>query len=87
MPCQTCDPIDDHKAELDKVTRLLCVVLKRMSPFNIRQLPTDVQSWWIKHQDEDRRRLQADARHRATQRAKRKALNKLTSVEKRLLGL
>jgi len=87
VPCQTFDPRDDYKAEADKVTRLLCMVLKGVSPHDIRSFPVDLQNWWTKHQEEDRRRLRYEAQKRVTQRAKRKALNKLTPEEKRLLGL
>jgi predicted RNA-binding protein Jag len=91
MPCQ-----DDGQGEyyarkerqatqvrLDRVTEMLC----RLCSQNADRLPGDINEWFRKHQEADRKRLAAELAAEVAAQKKAAALAKLTPEEKRMLGL
>lgn len=84
---EACQP---YKKELDLVTRLLCEVMTihgdmKLSPMEFDEKiadHTELQAWWKEHKKMDERR---EINERAELRTK--ALKKLTSEEKKALGL
>lgn len=103
MPCR--DYVDDTrivteyrdnpetKKRLDRVTRLLCFVIRNLTPleknhlFGHKSNGQDLKKWWITHQKQDKLRLQKEKEKREHKKIKTKALAKLTPKEKRALGL
>jgi hypothetical protein len=82
--------IQPYKKELDRVTRLLCDVMTEYkntesAPEFVRYVfrHNELQEWWTEHQLRDAARLKKEAREEI----KKKALEKLTLEEKRILGL
>jgi len=88
--------IQPYKKELDKVTRLLCSVMTqidmcredencRTSEEVLRKVinVSDLLKWWGNHKERDAIREKTEAREVV----KKKALEKLTLEEKRILGL
>lgn len=86
------------KNELDDVTRMLCSVMKvlaRVKKIDIMaRLPEDVTTWWEKHKEIDRKRMEAaralkkkleDDEKRAALREQ--VLKRLTSEERKALGI
>jgi hypothetical protein len=79
MPCQSGPDYQtehSYKAELDKVTRLLCYVMAHQEamnlgrPFQVRPSYEDeLQAWWAAHKalDEERRKQILRERHDAIQ--------------------
>lgn len=99
MPCRDYDSdvrlVDNPelKEKLDKTTRLLCFLCGKLELSNIfvpdREKKTleELQEWWKEHQEQDRverKRLQAIE---ARKRLKANALAKLSTQEKKILGL
>jgi len=93
MPCRSDDryDCDSSKPELDKVTRLLCDVCKHLekghSASFIFNSPSELSTWWKKHQAEDQKREAVEKAEALKEQKKRDALNKLTDEEKKLLGI
>jgi len=73
------------KVTLDKQTALLCSKLKKVK--DIKKYSLEMQMWWRDHQKADKMRLEAEKREKEKLTIKQKALDKLTSAEKRALGL
>ena len=46
-----------------------------------------LRAWWAKHKKQDKIRRNAEKEKKLTEEARRKALNKLSDAEKKLLGL
>jgi hypothetical protein len=69
---------------LDECTRILCDYCQtaKMSTESL-----ELQIWWRDHQIADKARLEKELRESEEDKAKRKALEKLTHYEKGLLGL
>ena len=78
----------EEKAYLDKLTAMLCGVLTKLKADHYRgDLPHEVQVWWKAHQAADRKREAAETQERYRANMKRNALMKLTTEEKKALGL
>lgn len=83
----------ETKKRLDKVTRLLCFVMRNLTPADRKQLYSyasngkALAAWWYKHQEEDRKRELEESRRKALQTKKKKALAKLTTEDRKLLNL
>lgn len=83
--------VSPYKKKLDTVTRLLCTVMTlddntELSPLQFCEAITnykELQSWWKEHKQRDLERSKSEAREVV----KKKALEKLTTEEKKLLGL
>ena len=94
MPCSDGGPSyqenPETKDRLDKVTRLLCGLCRRLTnrgrAFHITD-DAELAKWWAAHQEEDRRREERERKEREEAAAKRKALAKLSPRERRLLGI
>ena len=87
MPCGTLDHYGDcgHSGivrEWRKLTRYACAQFKAGRP-----VPAYLKAWWPKHRQQDRERVQSARARRATRKAKRAALAKLTQAERRALGI
>ena len=96
MPCRDYSedwgPNRDRAAEkkLDKVTRLLCFTLRTLSAPVLTTLLSgnkELAEWWRAHQEEDKRRLEAERREFEKKQLKKKALSKLTQEERKALGI
>lgn len=94
MPCSDGGPsyYDDTetKKRLDKVTRLLCGLCRRLTDRSRKFHITDdaeLAKWWDNHQEQDRVRFVRKRKERKEKEAKLKALTKLTPRERQLLGL
>ena len=74
----------DH---LDKKTAELCGKLQKLSDKKIKSLSLEMQIWWRDHQKADKERLKKEMKLKKEKSEKEKALKKLTSYEKKLLGL
>lgn len=88
MPCTYYTPEEErqlaaretekYKAELDKVTRLLCDVCRAFGPDDKTHFFSEVRglkSWWSKHKKKDANRI------------RKEALAKLTPEERKVLGV
>jgi hypothetical protein len=95
------DQYDEMRARLNKATALLCEVLTQLEGQSSVFVGKDgrilynkldpenlgLESWWVKHQEDDRRRIEKENQAIEKEKIKQKALNKLSPEEKRLLGL
>ncbi len=88
MPCYNPEPRSGRQGDLqiDKLTRMLCEVLGANETGTIR-LSAETCLWWEKHKEEDRARLQREAREDQRRKLRSAALAKLTPEEKALFGL
>lgn len=63
MPCRDIFAEEDARREtakrLNEVTRMLCALCKRSEVADIEGVP-GLNEWWHKHQEEDRRRVDAE---------------------------
>jgi hypothetical protein len=79
------------RAELDRLTRLLCYLCGKMrdtNEFRTALLENrELSHWWGLHLAEDARRAEEDERERRFATAKAAALAKLTPEEREALGL
>lgn len=48
--------VEELHEEATKTTRLLCKTLRSLDKRTVGSLPKDVQEWWEKHQEIDRKR-------------------------------
>jgi hypothetical protein len=79
------------KKEADKLARIACKALTALQENNQEDFlllkDDEVRTWWLQHQEDDRKaREEAEAKARRAE-AKAQALAKLTDAEKVLLGL
>jgi len=89
MPCES-GPSYDPSGDLDKVTRILCGVLRKLSDYEIspnKLLDAEGQEWWQEHQAQDARREAAERAAQEREQRRQDALAKLSPEEKSLLGL
>ena len=81
----------------DETTRLFCSVMRKFTKADMDLFPRDVQEWWIKHQEADRREakrkrdIEARKKREMEARVKKDALkvsaiSKLTKEERNALG-
>lgn len=49
-----------QKKQLDLVTRHLCTVMGSIGPDLVSQLPQEIQDWWDKHKEGDKKRLEKE---------------------------
>ena len=93
MPCSSHERHRDENTErLDHVTQLLCGLCRFMEGQELFQhyLKTKspaLQKWWIEHKKLDEIKAAEELKKKKLREAKKKALAKLTSEERRLLGL
>ncbi len=94
MPCRS-DYMDDGsssvRAELDRVTRLLCTLCGTVIAHGYeKEIITnnpELNVWWIQHQEADRKRLAQEAEDRRKAALKASTLASLTDEQKQLLGI
>ncbi len=85
---------------LDRVTRLLCFVLRKINVSVLHAIieckysntedntnARDLAKWWSTHQAEDRKREAAEREKERKKKVKQQALDKLTCEERQILGL
>ena len=77
----------ESTAKIDKLTRMLCTVLGSLPSTQVKSLNKEINDWWVKHQEWDRRRLTAEAETRRKEELKRRAKAKLTEQERKALGI
>jgi hypothetical protein len=102
MPCIYDDDGESdrqQRAELDKLTRMLCTVLGSLEELDQdkafgkgwlwdRVIGTkEIEDWWKKHKEKDRKREEENKRRAEEQKKKQDALSKLSKAERKLLGL
>lgn len=93
-------PVDNpvHLRKIAFLEAALCMVLQAVQDshpdtgvnFDYKQAginKKELQTWWTNHQLKDQKRRRREARERADRRDRKAALEKLTSKEKRLLGI
>ena len=72
------------KEHLDKKTEELCSKLQKL---DVSKYSLEMQIWWRDHQKADKERLQKEIKQHKDDKAKEKALSKLSAYERKLLGL
>lgn len=78
------------KERLDEKTAELCSKIKELEELNPKAISIyslELQIWWRDHQEFDRKRLEEEYSNAELNKLKEVALSKLTSFEKKLLGL
>ena len=90
MPCRVDDfgttDTERYRDEANKVTRMLCTMCEVYEKAGFA-IPGSIVGWWEKHQEVDRKRREAEEKERLRKLLKKNALNKLTSEERKALGL
>ena len=90
MPCH--DALDDsydayeRSEQIHELTRMLCALCGFSQESDIQAVP-GLAKWWEAHQKADKLRLQREAQEREQARLKKVALEKLTAIERKALGL
>lgn len=87
MPCTVTGSLEgdaqlaasEVRKEATATTKLLCKACKLLDQFPDMKIPVDLQKWWLKHKDVDRREYETRIRNTA--------LAKLSLEEKRILKL
>ncbi len=92
MPCRydSDDYARDTRAELDKLTRLLCEACTIGAPNSGKSAADysdELKNWWAKHQKWDEHRREQEQEQLRRKKLYAKALSKLTDEEKELLGI
>lgn len=95
MPCRDGGPTDyeetvEKQRRLDKVTRMLCGLCRRVNKSGRDTLITydaELTAWWADHQAEDRKREAEEAAERAKERARQAVLAKLSPRDRKILGV
>ncbi len=91
MPCTDWDTEERKRAErtdqVNKLTRLLCEAMGYLEDRNLGDGSKELKQWYADHKEMDRRRIEAERSKVEKKILKRKALAKLTSEERRALGL
>ena len=77
----------ENREKIDKLTRMLCTVLSSLPSTQVKSLNKEINDWWAKHQEWDRRRLATEAEARRKEELKRRAKAKLTEQERKALGI
>ncbi|MEK6828985.1 MAG: hypothetical protein AABY15_02580 [Nanoarchaeota archaeon] len=72
---------------LDKNTEKLCTSLQGMSSSKLKKSSLELQMWWRDHQKLDKKRLSEELKAKKDEKAKKKAIEKLTPYERKLLGI
>jgi hypothetical protein len=98
MPCRDYDPSpieyregSETKKKLDKVTALLCGLCRKLEGYelftHILNNNKELNTWWIDHQEKDRKEAIRLAKIKREKILKKNALAKLTPDERKLLNL
>lgn len=89
MPCQSDESLgrNDQKAELDLVTRLLCVMCQEAMKHDGFHWNVDAVLWYRKHEELDKKRQQLENREKHLKEVRRVARAKLTHLEREALGV
>ena len=101
MPCQSYDDswnsgsgerkIRELKKQADKLARIACKALTELENNNIEDLlllkDDEVRTWWQKHKEDDAREQARLAEIERVERVKQEALAKLSTEERKLLGI
>ena len=96
MPCRDGGPPlgESHselqQAKIDKLTRMLCTLCKRLEDHeegNHIYDSHELDVWWAEHKEQDRIREQRESQERAEERFKKEAVAKLSPEERKVLGL
>jgi hypothetical protein len=93
MPCRDYDDRDytwEYQVKLDKVTRLLCELCKKIEGTDFDECISrnrELKEWWEDHKKKDRERIKLENRLKEIENIKVKALSKLSLEEIQLLGL
>lgn len=95
MPCR-CDDYgntySDLKREADKLAEMLCRLCRPIEGAGIlrvgwSEVPADIQEWFAKHKEADRKRQAEEMAKRHSEQLKQNALSKLTRDELAALGI
>jgi len=81
--------------DLDVITRKLCSTLKKLNKKQINEIVYNAKDknsrkladWWEEHQEADKKRLAEEAAEKKEQKLKQKAISKLTTKERKALGV
>lgn len=96
MPCRDGGPIDyvrdspETIRRLNLATRVACEALQKLddvSPSVSAALSKTARDWWRKHQEEDRRRQEAELARQRRETLRTRARAKLTPEERKALGI
>lgn len=69
---------------LDKDVSKLCSICQKI---DVSKYSLELQIWWRDHQEADKKRIQKEINDKKDKKLKEKALSKLTSYERKLLGI
>jgi hypothetical protein len=89
MPCRDGGPSYNNDPEIQKkldfLTRMLCNCCQKLG----QEVYADAElaAWWNAHQEDDLRRITYEQKRAKEIQARQEALNKLSEVEKKLLGI
>ncbi len=101
MPCRDYNEGFSYESpktqeKLDKVTRLLCGLCRKIEKSKNIQVKAllystsadeELGEWWKEHQEQDRKRLKAEQEQERKKNLKKNALLKLTTEERKVLGI
>lgn len=76
-----------EQSHLDEKTEELCGKLQKIGPRKLKQFSLELQTWWRDHQEADKERLKSEMKAKRNEKARQKAIEKLTPYERKLLGL
>ena len=74
----------EYKRDIDKLTRMLCSLCKRLTQngdTNYLMMNQELRQWWEEHQIQDRRRLAREAEEK--RRVREADIKKLKTLKKR----
>lgn len=93
MPCR-CDYDGDSQFELhqkaDAATRATCdmrTMIRKYAPEVLKELTKETRKWIRQHDTEDAKRIAEENASGLREKVRRKAMDKLTLEERRVLGL
>ena len=72
--------------DLHGLTSRLCNQLQKIKKKDIKKYSLEMQVWWRDHQRADKERIERELEVHKNQKAKERALKKLTPYERELLG-
>lgn len=90
MPCYDYSPSEERDAaydKIDKLTRMLCSLLKAGERHGGPTPPVEVRLWWEDHKKKDAKRLAEEKREKEEKQVRAAALKKLTPAERKALRL